>query len=60
MNIESILVQIAEFGLYQKLADIVFCVVSSILSFQILIMHFVILTPTWMCWGREKCTDNKV
>ena len=49
LDIESILMQIGEFGLYQKLVDMLFCAVTLILSFQILIMYFATLTPTWTC-----------
>lgn len=56
---EEVLKQIGEFGLFQKLLDSIVCLIYFFIGYQVLIMYFMTLTPSWRCKANStECLSN--
>lgn len=57
----EMLKHVGEFGKYQRLLDVIFCIMVIPQSYQELIMYFGTLIPSWRCVANNTiCTSNDV
>lgn len=50
---------IGEYGKFQKLLNLIVCVIYYFVGFQVYIAYFLVLTPTWFCKANStSCTLN--
>ena len=58
VNIDEMISIVGEFGRFQWMLEVVLCIMIFPQTYQVLIMYFAALTPTWRCIANTSCPFN--
>ena len=58
VNIDEMISIVGEFGRFQWMLEVMLCIMIFPQNYQVLIMYFAALTPTWRCIANTSCPFN--